>query len=280
MKYHIRDSGEPGPCSAAPSACPFGEMTTHYSTASEAREAAEKKLSEEYGNFQPKTPAKLWQLETFSSEAAKSALHEERKSLRGFMERYLPKQNLKELPLTREEDKALGEYKWSGYGWMNRYLRGDETVTEDSLGFGTSLSQVSTLQGLILRQPPTRESMTLYRAGGFPELHALSTGELERLRGGEELEFTLKGFVSTSNSSGIFRNFRSKTRMKITIPPGSRVLPIQEYLVGGATLAHESEILLPHDSRIKVTGFKESGDKRFLTVKLLSAEEPEGASSS
>ena len=51
MKYHIRDSGEPGPCVAAAGACPLGEESAHYSSESEAREAAERQLSEEYGLY-------------------------------------------------------------------------------------------------------------------------------------------------------------------------------------------------------------------------------------
>lgn len=49
MAYHIRKDGTPGVCHAQKGNCPLGGDSEHYSTASEAEQAAQERLEQEYG---------------------------------------------------------------------------------------------------------------------------------------------------------------------------------------------------------------------------------------
>lgn len=269
-RFHIRENGDPGSCSAAPGNCPLGGDVEHYEDRAGAMRAAEAKLSVAYsGGLSSVKAVTLKDLTEYRTPEAKELIKADAKRSRELFNRVFAKQPLEDQPMTRLEDKAMGEYKWSGYGWMNRYLRGDASVTQATLGMGTSLSMVDDLQGFIKRQPPVEESFNLYRAGGFPELKELSEDELEALERGEPREFELKGFVSTSTSEGIFRRFHSKNRVTVKIKPGTRMLAIDKYGVGGASLAHESELLLPHGTRVKVTKLERKGAHRMIELEII-----------
>ncbi len=195
----------------------------------------------------------------------KEAAIQDNRQTRTSYDRVFRDQNYKTIPMSRNEDRALGAYKWSGYGWMNRYLRGDATVTEESLGMGESLTMVDSLNELIHRQPKTSEEIVVYRAGGFPELKELPA----EISADNPVEVTLDGFVSTSVSGQIFRKFQKKTRWAITIPSGSSVLPVENFSVGGAALKAEWEVLFPHHSRLELTSKKEVNGYTLLEAKLI-----------
>ena len=274
--YHTNlKTGNIGRCSASPGNCPFGAEDKHYSSVMDAKNAIEKVLENQYLNFDKvqkvATPLQGTLMETtdFSSDEAKILLKDDRRKSAKIHESYFTEQPLQVEPMTTREDRAMGEYKWSGYGWMNRYLRGDKSVTQESLGMGINLTMVSDLQNFIKRQVPMKEQFTLYRAGDFPEINGLSEDELLALERGETRDFELQGFVSTSSSEAIFRNFQSKCRMKITVMPGTRLLDVSKHLVGGATLAHERELLLPHGSKVRVTSFKRDGARRLIELQVL-----------
>ena len=267
-RFHIRENGDPGSCSAAPGNCPLGG--NHFDSREDALRGAESKLSAQYSSgLSGMRPLGLKELTDYRTPEAKELIKADSKRSRELFSRIFSKQPLDDEPMTRREDKAMGEYKWSGYGWMNRYLRGDSSVTEDSLGMGTSLSMVDDLQEFIKRQPPVEESFNLYRAGGFPELKELSEEELQALERGEPREFQLNGFVSTSTSEGIFRRFHSKNRVTVKVSPGTRMLAIDKYSVGGAALAHESEILLPHGTRVRITKLRREGVFRMVELEII-----------
>lgn len=269
-RFHIRENGDPGSCSAEPGNCPLGGNSDHYGSREEALKGAEAKLSAAYsGGLSSIKTLSLKDLTDFRTPEAKELIKADAKRSRELFNRVFSKQPLENQPMTRLEDKVMGEYKWSGYGWMNRYLRGDASVTQATLGMGTSISMVDDLQGFIKRQPPVEESFNLYRAGGFPELKELSEEELEAFERGEPREFELKGFVSTSTSEGIFRRFHSKNRVTVKVKPGTRMLAIDKYGVGGASLAHESELLLPHGTKVKVTRLKRSGLHRMIELEVI-----------
>lgn len=193
-------------------------------------------------------------------EVTKEERMEENKRARALYTDVFKDQNASVLPMTRPEDRAFGAYKWSGYGWMNRYLRDPSSVTQESLGMGEKLSMVDDLNGLIKRQPPLEKDITVYRAGGSPELHGLPP----LIDAANPQRVKLSGFISTSLSAGIFSQFTKPTRLAITVPKGTSVLPMEGYKVGGASLQQEWEVLLPHGTNLLITKKEERDGITYL----------------
>jgi hypothetical protein len=75
--------------------------------------------------------------------------------------------------------------------------------------------------------------------------------------------FKDNGFVSTSTSQG----FGGDTRIKIHLPPGSRVLKVGDYQ--GSQGHGETEFLLPTGSRFRILSDDNSGYQRELELELI-----------
>jgi hypothetical protein len=71
--------------------------------------------------------------------------------------------------------------------------------------------------------------------------------------------FHEKGYMSTSTASG----FGGQIKMKIIIPPGSKVLAIK------SQYASEREFLLNRDSKFEVLEVQKSGSQTILVMELI-----------
>jgi hypothetical protein len=148
--------------------------------------------------------------------------------------------------LTAEELAALKVYKGNNYDVINRYLR------EGEISFGRGLKPerlqarlaevnpvVTNARAAIEKSPGITQPIIVYRG-----VQRDFGNELWKYGVGSEYED--KGFVSTSFSAGITRDFGS-TRLEITLPAGTKGLAIDGLIPRG-----ESEFLLQSGTKFRV----------------------------
>lgn len=149
--------------------------------------------------------------------------------------------------LSDQQHVILQDYQQGGYGPINEALR------EGGDG-GQWAADVRTLDGAIARGVTTAPQ-TVYRGTTHEGLHRLvAAGKADGLVG---RELTMPTFVSTTSDRAVAASFGAHEQhqviYRISVPKGVRALP-----VGIATASHindeESELLLPRNSRFRVTG--------------------------
>lgn len=162
--------------------------------------------------------------------------------------------------LSPESLDAIKKYTASGYRNINSYLRtnkntsghlfteGEEKIMHDRI---VALSKVFDVI------PPTTKSIVVKRGVTDSDKFFGPPGT------GAGHVFKDNGFVSTSTSQG----FGGDTRIKIHLPPGSRVLKVGDYK--GSQGHDETEFLLRTGSRFRILSDVKKGHERELELELI-----------
>lgn len=156
--------------------------------------------------------------------------------------------------LTKKEKDALIDYAGSEFQRLNSSLRSGKLSKKDQ-------ETVDALDSALAKSKLTKDTTLhadsqLFRAADIPAVNAaLKEGNLEGL------EFTDKGFVSTTKDKNIARNFQRSEGSRLFIinaPKGTKAGDISSL---GATFAKENETLLARDTTFKVTGVERVKEK-------------------
>jgi len=169
--------------------------------------------------------------------------------------------------LSSPERAAISGYTETGHKNINKSLRGAPPPPLSDKQQESAAKRAATINGVIDKAPPTTAPIVVHRGVSTKALGVSSVDEVEGLVGGE---FTDKGIVSTSLSPKVANRFvagREPTvRMQVNVPAGSKAYAIPDELeyfnpidVGAS---FEREVLLPSNTRFKITGF----DKKTSTV--------------
>lgn len=156
--------------------------------------------------------------------------------------------------LSKKEKDALVDYAGSEFSRLNSGLRGGKLSKKDQ-------ETVAALDSALAKSKLTKDTTLhadekLYRAADIPAVNAaIRAGDLEGL------EFTDKGFVSTTKDKDIARNFQRSEGSRLFIinaPKGTKAGDISSL---GATFAKENETLLARDTKFKVSKVEKVKEK-------------------
>jgi len=161
--------------------------------------------------------------------------------------------------VAKEHIEDVKYYQRNGYIGINNVLRrgGGEVPTGD-LG-----KTVAALDESLRQAAPLKESVTVFRGmATMPE--GLTEGAV----------IADKAFVSTTASSKVVKDFLGKSdtpvEMRITLPKGERVLSMV-HATGVKKFAKEQEILLPRNTKFRVSKVETSGGKTIAHLEYLGA---------
>lgn len=162
-----------------------------------------------------------------------------------------------------EEKRALTNYKEFGSSWMNNYLRTGSIIEQTPEKKDFFDSEIKLIDDAFGKAIPVEQKIEVYR--GIKEIH---------LDNKEGSIFSDKAFVSTSLREYIAKRFGQGVVVKIIIPKGSKVIPLDFAIERSGRKLHapaieqrkEQEVLLPRDTKFKVIG---KDDEGIMTIKAL-----------
>lgn len=169
--------------------------------------------------------------------------------------------------LSSPERAAIAGYTHEGHTAVNKSLRGAPPPPLSAKQQASAEKRAATINGVIDRSPPITAPIVVHRGVSAKALGVSSVDQVEGLVGAE---FTDKGIVSTSLSPKVANRFvkgrEPMVRMQVNVPAGSKAYAITEELEYfnpmDVSASFEREVLLPSNTRFKITGF----DKKTSTV--------------
>jgi hypothetical protein len=156
--------------------------------------------------------------------------------------------------LTKKEDRALRDYAGSEYQRLNSGLRNGKLSKKDQDTVDALDSALS--KSRLTKDATLHSNETLFRAAEIPQVNAaLKSGNIEGL------EFSDKGFVSTSRDKDVAKNFQRSEGSRLYIinaPRGTKAGDISSL---GSTFAKENETLLARDTKFRVSKVEKMKDR-------------------
>lgn len=182
--------------------------------------------------------------------------------------------NIKSGNLSDDELEAIANYQEGSYGPVNDFLRDGSNVDdfilayEDEIGFSEAQDlavlvqeNIELLNSAMEKMPELTEDIITYRGiGGADFWNRLVISE-------EGQEFTDKGFGSSSVWEYKAREFKSESGviLEIVNPVGSKMLSMNNVLLGESTIATEFEYLIPPNATYKIVSL----DKEARMVRVI-----------
>jgi hypothetical protein len=165
--------------------------------------------------------------------------------------------------ITDAQDKALDWYTNVGFDFTNRYFREGTDISPKQK------QHIQEILGLIDSSSLTPGTV-LYR--GRPITNEQRAQEIDRLKVGDIMED--KGIVSTSVSEEVGTDFakfdldgvKRRALLEITAPEGAKGYAIPK---GYSQYDREEEVILPPNSKFKVTGIEEVNGIKRIAVDLI-----------
>ena len=162
--------------------------------------------------------------------------------------------------LTPAEQSAVDSYANTGFKAMNNALRGKEPMTPDIE------QQVSHIDSAMAKNPLTKNE-TVFR--GIKSTKFLN-GETDpaKIKG---MTIVDKGFMSTSANSETAAGFsvgKGGVNMTIHVPKGLKALDIRNHIFTDQAF-EEHEILLPRNTKLKITRAEQQGSQLRLTAEVV-----------
>jgi hypothetical protein len=164
--------------------------------------------------------------------------------------------------ITDLQDRALDWYTNVGFDYTNRYLREGVDIPPKEKKYTETLIDLINSNTLL-------EGTTLYR--GRPIINEERARIIDQLKVGDIMED--KGIGSTSVSEEEATSFakfdldgvRRRALLKISVPSGAKGFKIPK----GYSQYNEEEVMLPPNSKFKVTQIEEVGDVKHISVDLI-----------
>jgi hypothetical protein len=170
--------------------------------------------------------------------------------------------------LSLPESQLLRSYALTGYAPINEMLRGPGPQ------HWREKEWVTTIDGVMSRNKTDR-ALVVYRSAASPELLALYDKAAAGQTGSviEDKAYVSTGLVKAGGPARRYGDERraDKVLMEIKVPKGTPSMALEH--VGNA---REHELLLPRGSRFKVTGAREEGGRKWLTVEWVGHGEGDG----